>query len=370
MAVKKKKKVVAYDPYRPYGGHSLTWYQQQANSRAAADTNAAVGALPSSQFYTDSAVQLANALKGIRGDQAGVAQAGGDMYANAFKAASEPANRAAMAAGGQPVAGPANTSLVGALGATMAQAFSGGEQAAVARGRNDVIARAGQEAAIRAKQSSLSNSYLEKMKEDALQASVAGFNNRLAQSQFGLQASDTAFDNQLNAAQLDASIAGDQASAGAKSQASINKAIAAARKAAREARTGTKSSVTIGNDYTYNIPNSVVTGDPSASGTSPHVVRAKDGPSAQAALHAWIKNLPGFDPAVNANSYYSGQFKAITQEKTTPGSRTAQLHAALDVLMDAGLSRSQALKYARQIIGSKVGTKKKKSTRDPNAGGK
>jgi hypothetical protein len=208
------------------------------------------------------------------------------------------------------------------------------------------------------------------MKEDALQASVAGFNNRLAQSQFGLQASDTAFDNQLNAAQLDASIAGDQASAGAKSQASINKAIAAARKAAREARTGTKSSVTIGNDYTYNIPNSVVTGDPSASGTSPHVVRAKDGPSAQAALHAWIKNLPGFDPAVNANSYYSGQFKAITQEKTTPGSRTAQLHAALDVLMDAGLSRSQALKYARQIIGSKVGTKKKKSTRDPNAGGK
>ena len=219
MAVKKKKKVIAYDPYRPYGGHSLKWYQQQADSRAAADTNAAVGALPSSQFYTDSATQLANALKGIRGDQAGVAAAGGEMYANAFKQASEPANRAAMVAGGQPVAGPANTGLVGALGATMAQAFSGGEQAAVARGRNDVIARAGQEAAIRAKQASLSNSYLEKMKEDALQARVAQFNQQIAESQFGLQASDTAFDNNLAAANLAADTSNASASAASKAKA-------------------------------------------------------------------------------------------------------------------------------------------------------
>lgn len=357
---KKKKKVIPYNPYQPYGGHSATWFTQQANQRAASDTNAAVGALPSSQFYTDSAAQLAKALSGITGAQGGVASAGGDMYANAFKAAAEPANKAAMVAGGQPVTGPANSSLVGALGATMAQAFAGNENAAVARGRNDVIARAGQEAAIRAKQSGLANDYLDKMKQEALQASVAGFNNQLAQSQFGLQASDTAFDNNLAADSLAANIAGDTASSGVKSQAAINKALTAARKAAREARTGTKSTVTVGNDYTFNVPNSVVTGDPSASGNTTHVIRAKDGPNALSGMTDWLRSLPGYDNQP-AKTFYSGQYKAITEDRSTPGSRSAQLHAALEVLEDAGLSHQQALQYAREIIGSrKLRPKKKK----------
>jgi hypothetical protein len=139
----------------------------------------------------------------------------------------------------------------------------------------------------------------------------------------------------------------------------LNKAKTAARKAANAARTGSKSTITIGNDYTFNVPNSVVTGDPSASGNTTHVVRAKDGPNALSGMTDWLRSLPGYDNQP-AKTYYSGQFKAVTEDRSTPGSRTAQLHAAVGVLEDAGLSHQQALKYARQIIGSKVGTSKKK----------
>lgn len=366
MAIKKKKKkVVAYDPYHPYGGHSATWYGQEANRRAASDTNAAVGALPSSQFYTDSAAQLAKALGGITNNQAGVAQAGGDLYAQAFQQAAQPANKAAMVAGGQPVAGPANTSLVGALGATMAQAFAGNENAAVARGRNDVLARAGQESAIRGKQASLASDYLDKMKQEALQAGVAGFNNMLALQNYNLNASNTNFDNQLNAAQLDASIAGDQAAAGAKSSAARSKAITEARRLAREAGKSTKGSVSVGKDYTFNVPNDTILGDGS-TGTQSHVVRAKDGASALKVFKAWLSSLPGYDSSVNPQNYYSGQSKDITEERVTSGSRTSQLHAALNYLLDQGFSRKEALQIARQIIGSSKLKKKSNKKTPPN----
>jgi hypothetical protein len=163
----------------------------------------------------------------------------------------------------------------------MAQSFAGGEQAAVARGRNDVIARAGQEAAIRAKQSSLSNSYLEKMKEDALQASVAGFNNRLAESQFGLQQQDTTFDNQLAAANLDASIAGDQASSASKSKANTaklrDKKLAAVQKRIEAWTKPVKKQS--GAVYTF-APNLT---DKNGNRLPAFSITAKDGPAAQAA---------------------------------------------------------------------------------------
>lgn len=360
MAV--KKKVTPYDPYKPFGNHSLPWFQQQANLRATNDTNAQVAALPSSQFYTDSASQLAKALSGIQGQQSTVAAAGSPLYQQAFDSASSAANKAALAGGGTGVAAtPGGGSLVGALGATMAQALSGGQSAAVARGRNDVIARAGQESAIRAKQPSAAAAYLKEMTDQALQARVAQFNQQLASSQLGLDASNTAFDNQLAADSLAASTSTKSNAAKSKSAAALAKAMATARKAANEARKGTKSTTTTANDYTFNVPNSAISGDPSASGTTKHVIRAKDGPGALVSMTTWLKSLPTYDAStMNPKNYFSGEFKPITSETTTAGSRSAQLHAALGALMDAGYDRATALKYARQIIGSKVGTSKKK----------
>jgi hypothetical protein len=219
MAAKKKKRV-AYNPLQPYGTHSLEWLTSQANARAAADANAAIGALPSSSFYTTSAAQLGNALKGIQGNQTQVAAAGGGLYQKAFQDASATANRAALTGGGPGVtATPGGSSLVGALGATMAQALAGGQNAAIARGRNDVLDRAQQVSAIKVKQQSAANDYLKQEKDTALQAAVANFNNTLAQQQFGLQASNTAADNQFQQDQLAASVAGDQATAASKNKA-------------------------------------------------------------------------------------------------------------------------------------------------------
>jgi hypothetical protein len=219
MATKKKPKRVSYNPLQPYGTHSLEWLTSQANARARTDANAAIAALPSSSFYTQSAQQLGNALKGIQDQQTGVAAAGGDLYSQAFRNASQPANRAIMVAGGQANPGASETSLVSALGATMAQALAGGQNAAIARGRNDVLDRAQQVSAIKVKQQSAANDYLKQEKDTALQAAVANFNNTLAQQQFGLQASNTAADNQFQQDQLAASVAGDQAAATSKNKA-------------------------------------------------------------------------------------------------------------------------------------------------------
>lgn len=345
MAVKKKakKKVVPYNPYKPYGDHSLTWYQQQANARAATDTNAQVAALPRSQFYTDSAAQLAKALQGIQGNQAGIASAGGDLYSQAFQQASQPASKAAMVAGGQPVAGPANTSLVGALGATMAQAFAGGQDAAVARGRNDVLARAGQETAIRAKQPTAAAAYLKEMTDAALQARVAQFNEQLAGQQFGLDASNTAFDNNLAAASLEASTSSKADSAAAKKSAAQQKLVDKKLSAVEKRLVSWMKPVRkqTGNLYTFQPP-----------GLPAFEISAKDGPSAlqlamQKLANQGIKGLTG----TQVGSYLKST-KPVTTDVPQKSKRDAYRIALRQLSGPGGvMTKKEATRWLRDYFG-------------------
>jgi len=123
-----------------------------------------------------------------------------------------------------------------------------------------------------------------------------------------------------------------------------------------------QSTKTVAGDYTFNVPNTLASDDPSASGSTSHVVRAKNGQDAINQMLAWIRSLPGYDAATkyNPQSWSAGPFKPVTQNTTTSGSRSAQLHAAIDVFVDQGYDRATAIRYARQIIGSKAGKRKRK----------
>lgn len=346
MAIKKKKRPPAapYDPYSPYGNHTLPWYQTQANQRATQDTNAQVAALPSSQFYTDSASQLAKALGGIQSQQSMVASAGTPLYQQAFDSATGAANKAAMTSGGTGVtATPGGGSLVGALGATMAQALSGGQSAAVARGRNDVLARAGQETAIRAKQPSAAAAYLKEMTDTALQARVARFNEQLANSQFGLQASNIATDNQIAQQNADTSASRaastDAARQSATQQKLIDKKLAAVTKRL-EGWTKPVKKVT-GNLYTFAPP-----------GVPAFEISAKDGPAALALAiqHLTAQGVKGLT-GTQVGGYLKST-KPVTTDVPQKSKRDAYKIALRQLSGPGGvMTKKEAQRWLRDYFG-------------------
>jgi hypothetical protein len=357
MAAKKKKRV-AYNPLQPYGTHSLEWLTSQANARAAADANAAIGALPSSSFYTTSAAQLGNALKGIQGNQTQVAAAGGGLYQKAFQDASAAANRAAVAGGGPGVAAtPGGSSLVSALGATMAQALAGGQNAAIARGRNDVLDRAQQVSAIKMKQQSAANDYLKQEKDTALQAAVANFNNQLASSQFGLQSQNTAFDNQIAAGQL--SVA--QQNAATRAAADANRQTTASKNASKKERAQTikdaQASYTrwtrpvtkvTGYTYTFHPPP-----DKQGHQFPAFSVIAPNGPAglALAVQHMTAAGVGGLT-GTKVGSWLTGT-KANTGSAPGMDPNTAYVRAR-NLLVRAGFSMKEAQQIMRGYTGRKV----------------
>jgi hypothetical protein len=353
MAAKKKKRV-PYNPLQPYGTHSLEWLTSQANARAAADANAAVAALPSSSFYTTSAAQLGNALKGIQGNQTQVAAAGGGLYQKAFQDASAAANRAAMAGGGPGVtATPGGSSLVSALGATMAQALAGGQNAAIARGRNDVLDRAQQVSAIKMKQQSAANDYLKQEKDTALQAAVANFNNTLAQQQFGLQASNTAADNQFQQDQLAANTAADQAAAASKNKANSAKQRAQTVKEAKANYDRWTKPVSKRTGFTYTFTPNIRMKNPDGT-LGPlfpaFTVTAANGPAglALAVKHMTANGVPNLT-GTRVGSWLSGT-KENTANAPAMDPQTAYVRAR-NMLVRAGFSMREAQQIMRAYTG-------------------
>lgn len=352
MVKKKPPPAKPYDPYNPYGSHSLPWFQQQANQRAAGDTTAAVAALPSAAFYTDSAAQLAKALQGIQGQQSQVAAAGTPLYQQAFDSASGAANKAAMTGGGTGVqATPGGGSLVGALGATMAQALSGGQSAAVARGRNDVLARAGQESAIRAKQPGAAAAYLKEMTDTALQARVAQFNQQLAQSQFGLNASNIATDNTIAQQNADTSAARAAAAASASANTAAARTSAADQKlkdkkiagvqARLEAWTKPTKRPSGQNIYTFAPP-----------GVAAFEVTAKDGPGALALAmqHLTAQGVTGLT-GTQVGGYLKST-KQVLADKAQKTNRDAYKIALRQLSGPGGVfSKKEAQRWLRDYFG-------------------
>lgn len=361
MAIKKTTKVKPYNPLSPYGNHSLGWYQQQANTRAQSDINAQTAALPSEAWLRDSSGQLAKALGGIQQNQTNLAAAGGGLYQQAFQDASNPANRAAMVAGGTGVSQtPGGQSLQSVLGAMLAGSMGGAQQAAVARGEGDVANRAKQVSAAQASMPSLAQKYLDSMKQEQLSGLSQSLNNQLAQQQFGLNASNTAFDNNLAAsntafdnnlaaANLDQKIASSSANASAKKTAARSKERAAKLKEVKQQfdKWTKPTKKQTGNTYTYQ-PN--IVNKATGSLMPSFEVQAANGSDA---VNLAIKKLTALGVQGVSGTQVGSWLKSTKPVYGQAPSRTSRqaYKNAVDILANSGFTRKEAIRLMRQYAG-------------------
>lgn len=353
MATKKPRKprVVPYNPFKPFGNHSLKYLESQAASRAQNDVNTQVGALPAAKFYTDAASQLANSLAGIQKQQGGLAAAGGGLYQQAFQGATAPVSRAAQVAGGAaptPTAGAGNLSST--LGALLAGSMGGAQQAAIARGAQDVANRAKQESQIRMTMPQLQQKYLDDMKQQALQAATADMNQQLAQQQFGLQASNTTFDNNLAAAKFADDQANTKATTASKSRAAKSKKRQAKLKEVRglfDKWTASKKGV-VANVYHF---------QPNIRDANGHLfpgfdITAKDGPSA--INQAVAKMTASGVQHITGTQMGTWLQRTTPQQGDIPGMDRRQAYIrGRDILINSGLfTKAEAIRYMREYLGA------------------
>lgn len=176
-------------PYNPLMGPmpSLQQIQNQATTQARNDVNAQLSALPNDSFFTNSANQLSNTLRGISDRLGQYGNAAGSLYQNAYNQGAAPGNAAIIAAGGTPSgANPNSGKLLAALGAMMGQTLGAGSQAAVARGRNDVIGNEKQASAIKQQRGSLYDKYVQNLMDNAFKVAQSRLNNSLALDSLGV----------------------------------------------------------------------------------------------------------------------------------------------------------------------------------------